>query len=86
MKLSGVESDYDDLEAQHSQCPYWIQKNENLVEALEDRCKSLERDKKGLHERCEWLNAQLRSLQLPSSREHRNAIDKIGAERDSKEA
>ncbi|KAJ5712953.1 uncharacterized protein N7483_010134 [Penicillium malachiteum] len=77
VKLSGVESDFDDLEARHSQCPYWIQKNESLVEALEDRCETLERDKKTLQERCEWLYAQLQNLQLLSPREHHNVTEMI---------
>lgn len=71
VKLIRLERERDDLEAQHNQCPFWIQKNENLVEVLQEHCESLEQDKKRLEQRCDRLESH-----LLISREHSNAAIK----------
>ncbi|KAA8641691.1 uncharacterized protein ATNIH1004_011827 [Aspergillus tanneri] len=47
-ELAKAQGDYDELESSHSQCPYWIQRNESLASALDDRCEKIEREKERL--------------------------------------
>jgi chemotaxis protein histidine kinase CheA len=61
-KLARVQRDYDDLESDHSQCPYWIQRNESIARTLDDRCQKLEKEKERLQDMCDELTSEVRRL------------------------
>lgn len=60
------------MEASHSQCPYWIQRNESLAQALNDRCETLEQENKRLQNVCDGLNAQLQGFPDQTCNEDEN--------------
>ncbi|KAJ5938286.1 hypothetical protein N7466_001420 [Penicillium verhagenii] len=61
-KLTRVQGDYDELESNHSQCPYWIQRNESLAQTLDHRCEKLEQENENLQSMCDELKAEIRRL------------------------
>ncbi|KAJ6020055.1 hypothetical protein N7499_003351 [Penicillium canescens] len=61
-KLAKVQRDYDELESDHTQCPYWIQRNESLATTLDDRCEKLEKENEKLQNICDELTSEIRRL------------------------
>lgn len=60
--LARVQGEYDELESSHSQCPYWIQRNELLALASQDRCEKLEKENKKLQDMVTELKGEIRRL------------------------
>jgi predicted nuclease with TOPRIM domain len=61
-KLSKIQRDFDDLESDHSQCPYWIQRNESLATVSDDRCEKLEKENGRLQNMCDQLSSEIQRL------------------------
>lgn len=72
-KLAKVQGKYDELESSHLQCPYWIQRNETLALASDDRCEKLENENEKLQKICDGLNAENRRLRRQGSVEDVNS-------------
>lgn len=75
-KLTKIQGDYDELESSHSQCPYWIQRNESLALASDHRCEKLEQENEKLQKLCDGLQAEIRRLRRLG---HDDSID-VGGE------
>ena len=61
-KLARVQGEYDILESSHTQCPFWIQRNESLALISDNRCEKLERETERLQKMCDDLKADNESL------------------------
>jgi chromosome segregation ATPase len=73
-KLARVQRDYDELESDHAQCPYWIQRNESLATTLDDRCDKLENENERLQNICDELTSEIRHLRT-RNRDEDNTTD-----------
>ncbi|KAJ6118330.1 hypothetical protein N7471_013797 [Penicillium samsonianum] len=76
-KLARVQRDYDELESDHSQCPYWIQRNESLATTLDNRCEKLEKENERLQNTCDELTSEIRHLRTQNCDEVDN-MDREG--------